>query len=212
MSLKGRARVYCAGRADGLGCTCRGTFLDVYEQQIRWYLEHFVIPEDYQERLIGAHKALRGAYDADATQRKASLQVRLKRLQEMYEWGHKARDEYLKDYDAIQRELASARPEEERGRELERLADFLQNVAEAWDVASQEHRNKLARTLFDEIWVEDTKVVAVKPRPELAPFFDLNLECHTRDIAGDPDRIRTGDLCLDRLPTRTLHLSDFVAA
>ena len=29
---KGRPRVYCAGRADGLGCTCRGTFLDVYEQ------------------------------------------------------------------------------------------------------------------------------------------------------------------------------------
>ena len=61
----------------------------------------------------------------------------------MYEWGHKAREEYLRDYDVIQKELANLRPADERGRELERLADFLCNVAEAWDAASQEHRNKL---------------------------------------------------------------------
>ena len=35
---------------------------------------------------------------------------------------------------------------------------------------------RLARYLFEEIWVQDKKVVAVKPRGEFEPFFRLNLE------------------------------------
>ena len=82
---------------------------------------------------------------------------------------------------------------------LDGLAHFLGSVASAWDAATPEQRNKVARTLFDEVIVEDTKVVAVRPRDELEPFFKLNLECRTSDIAGDPDRIRTGDLHRDRV-------------
>ncbi len=48
------------------------------------------------------------------------------------------------------------------------------DVADAWKEATQEQRNKLARTLFQEIWVKDKQVVVVKPQPELAPFFKLN--------------------------------------
>jgi hypothetical protein len=51
---------------------------------------------------------------------------------------------------------------------------------------------------YKQILAEDNKIVAVKPRPELEPFFRLNLECHARDIAGDPDGIRTHDLLRDR--------------
>ena len=38
----------------------------------------------------------------------------------------------------------------------------------------------------------------VKPKLELELFFKLNFGCHTRDIAGDPEGIRTPDLCRDR--------------
>jgi len=34
MSPKGRARIYCAGRAEGLGCKNKGTFLDIYEARL----------------------------------------------------------------------------------------------------------------------------------------------------------------------------------
>jgi len=56
------------------------------------------------------------------------------------------------------------------------LAEFLKNVAKAWREANEEQRNKLARQLFDEIWVKDKQVIAVKPRPELKPFFQLSYE------------------------------------
>lgn len=73
---------------------------------------------------------------------------------------------------------------------LSTLAHYLANVATAWREASQEQRNKLAKTLFEEIWVEDKRVVAVKPRPEFEPFFKLNFDCHIKSIAGDPGGIR----------------------
>jgi len=94
MSPKGEPRVYCAGRAGGLGCTCKGTFLNVYEGQVRWYLETFHIPEDYQEILLSANKETHEIYE-DSHRRKATLQTRLVSLQEMYEWGHKSKEQYL---------------------------------------------------------------------------------------------------------------------
>ena len=72
-------------------------------------------------------------------------------------------------------------------------------MLEVGEKASQEQRNKLARNLFEQIRVEDSKAVFVKPQPELEPSFRLDLECHTRDIGCDPGGIRTHDLHRDRV-------------
>lgn len=197
MSPKGRARIYCAGRAEGLGCNNKGTFLDVYEAQIVWYLENFVIPEDYQARILEAHRRLQSAYD-DTNRQKEALQTSLKRVKELYRWGHISKEEYLADYEDAQRELERLTPVEDKSELLDRLAHFLANVADAWKEATQEQRNKLARSLFEQIQIEDNKVVSVKPRPELELFFGINFESHAKDIGCDPEGIRTPDLCRDR--------------
>jgi len=88
----------------------------------------------------------------------------------------------LADCDAIERELRTLTPVEDRSKELDKLAKFLANVVDAWDEATQGQRNKLTKIL-----VEDNKVTAVKPRPELEPFFKLSYECHAKDIACDPE-------------------------
>ena len=67
-------------------------------------------------------------------------------------------------------------PPEDNTETLDRLASFLKDVALAWEVADYEQRNRLARCLFEEIWVRDKKVIAVKPRGEFEPFFRLNLQ------------------------------------
>ncbi len=94
----------------------------------------------------------------------------------MYKWGDMTKEDYLKEKQAVLKELNALAPTENRTQNLERLAYFLTSVAEAWDEASQEQRNKLARTLFREVWLKDNQVVAVKPQPELEPFFQLNYE------------------------------------
>jgi len=56
---------------------------------------------------------------------------------------------------------------------LEKLAPFLNDVGMAWAEADQRQRNRLALSLFEAVWIQDQKVLAVTPRPELRPFFDL---------------------------------------
>ena len=62
----------------------------------------------------------------------------------------------------------------EQGETLDKLVQFLANIADAWDAASQEQRKKLARCLFQEVWIKGKEVIAVRPQLELKPFFDLN--------------------------------------
>ena len=70
-----------------------------------------------------------------------------------------------------------------------RLAGFLADVAAAWTVATPEERNRLARQLFGEAIVENRTLVAVKPRPDLRPFFEaIGPEKQRRR----PGRIRIG--------------------
>ncbi len=185
---KGEPRMYCATRAKGLGCDCKSTFLKVYEAQIHWYLENFVIPQDYQHRILEAHRKLQSAYDNSANQ-KTALQARSTRIKDLYKWGDITREDYLKERDDIQKQLQRLSPQEDQANQLQQLAHFLSNVADAWDEAAQEQRNKLAKTLFDQIWVEDGKIAAVKPRPQLEQFFKINFECHAKDITCDPEGI-----------------------
>lgn len=108
-SPRGRARVYCASRAEGLGCDLKGTFLDVYEDQIAWYLETFVIPEDYRQKILEAHKKLARAYDETKAEENR-LKVGLKRLKQQYRWGHISRQEYLDEYRGMEDGLRQLSP------------------------------------------------------------------------------------------------------
>ena len=124
-----------------------------------------------------------------------ALQTSLKRLQELYRWGHISKEEYLTDYEESQHELEKLSPVEDKNKLLERLAQFLANVTDAWDEASQEQRNKLARCLFQEVWIKDREVVAVKPQPEIKPFFDLNYEAMEEKLSQNFGKWRPrGDL------------------
>ncbi|MFC1932948.1 hypothetical protein ACFLXU_04900 [Chloroflexota bacterium] len=142
MNPKGRARIYCSGRAEGLGYNNRGTFLDIYESQVEWYLEQFVIPEDYQQIILEAHNKLQSAYDGDQT--RVSLERRLTHLKNLYEWGDIDESEYRAKRDAIERELRALTPVQAIDENLDRFAHFLANVADAWKEATQEQRNELA--------------------------------------------------------------------
>ncbi|MCH8869974.1 MAG: hypothetical protein IIC85_09700, partial [Chloroflexi bacterium] len=94
-----------------------------------------------------------------------------------YEWGDYTQDQYKARREDIERQLRTLEPPPvDHGETLDKLAGFLQDLALAWEAADYEQRNKLARCLFEEIWVRDKKVVAVKPRGEFEPFFRLNLE------------------------------------
>jgi site-specific DNA recombinase len=181
----GKPRVYCGSKARGFNCRSKSTFLGVYEAQIQWYLENFVIPEDYRQKILEAHRKLQSAYE-DTDKQRARLEATLERLGKRYDWGHITQDKYLAEYDEIQKQLRQLTPAEDRVRNLDKFAHFLANVADAWKQGNQEQRNSLANVLFAQIWIEDTKVVEVKPRDELKPFFQLSYEEHLKKYNKRP--------------------------
>jgi DNA invertase Pin-like site-specific DNA recombinase len=174
-TYKGEPRLGCYNRQQTHDCAQRSANLSVYERQIEGYLATFHIPEDYQERLLEAHWKLETAYGSNIED-KAKLEGRLKRAKRLFELGDYTEAEYVARRDDLLRQLESLQPAPKQADHLKRLAQFLADVPTAWRAATQEQRNKLARTLFDQVWLEDKTVVAVKPRPELEPFFRLNYE------------------------------------
>ena len=93
--------------------------------------------------------------------------------------------------EGIQKELKALTPAESQAENLDKLEKFLANVAQAWEEATGELGNKLAHSLFQEIWIEDEQVVAVKPQLELKPFFQLNYEEYVSKVLKKRPR---GDL------------------
>jgi hypothetical protein len=148
------------------------------DRQIGAYLETFHIPEDYQQRIMEMHRKLLDNYDIEKEQRQ--LTARLDRVKDLYKWGDITVEEYQRDKDQIQRELAKLTPFQDSSDTLQRLAELLGSVANAWERATQEQRNMLARCVFQEIWIKDKDVVAVKPQPEFKPFFAMNWEEYSK--------------------------------
>ena len=188
---KGEPRVGCYNRQQGHRCVQRSANLSVFESQIEAYLDTFHIPEDYQELLLEAHQKLEDAYE-NIKEQMGKLENRLKRAKRLFELGDHTEAEYLARRDDLIRQMDSLQSAPHKADHLEKLAQFLASVPAAWAAATQEQRNKLSRALFDQVWLEDKTVVAVKPRPELEPFFRLNYEDFQKKNIEDNTSTRVG--------------------
>jgi site-specific DNA recombinase len=171
----GEPRLGCYSRQKGHDCRQQSANLSIYERQLASYLNTFHIPEDYQQRILKAQQELEKAY-ADAGAQKERLERQLKRARELYEWGDYCKAEYETRRDKILDQLRSLAVPQQPAEHLEKMAGFLADVPAAWMAATPEQRNKLARCLFEQVWLKDKEVLAVKPLPDLEPFFRLNYE------------------------------------
>jgi site-specific DNA recombinase len=172
---KGKPRLECRSRKQGGPCTNRLTFLSVYEEQVSAYLAAFHIPDDFQEQMLAAMRAMTDQ-KTDPEQERRRLEARLERSRNLYAWGDKPEPDYLRERAEIQRQLDALRETPTVGASIEGYAAVLRDVTAAWELADAEERNALARTLFDDLQVQGAEVVAVKPRAAFAPFFELNYE------------------------------------
>jgi site-specific DNA recombinase len=203
----GKAKLYCYRRGQGIASDCkqRSTFLSIYESQVEQYLSSIRLPKEYQEIVLTAY----GREDEEGPgfdKQRQDIENKLKRVKNLYTWGDLSSEEYRVQRDQLRSELvALPQATTTRGETLERLASYLQNVGEAWRSATQEQRNKLAKTLFESIRIEDRTIKGVTPQIEFTPLLVLNHlnkdfhpECQGGSRKCGSDRIRTGDLVLDR--------------
>src|SRR5207253_1137888 len=71
---------------------------------------------------------------------------------------------------------------------LVQTAAFLRDLPAAWEAASQEQRNALARLVFQAVKITDDQVTAVLPQPDFAPFF-VALRREDDDTPDDPSGV-----------------------
>ena len=178
----GRPRIFCASRKQGLKCQGKATYLDVYEGQLLRFMQDFVIPGDYQERILALYSSL-SAQRQEAQTAKVQLLGRLDRLKKLYQWGDITEDQYRSDSRDIKQELEAIVEPGEDEAVLERLRAFLTDVGLAWERATEEQRNRLARQLFETIWIRNRQIVSVRPRPELRAFFRISEESKDKSLS-----------------------------
>jgi len=182
-SRKGMPRLGCYGRVTGSPCTQPVVRLAVYEDQMARFLEDFHIPGDYQAKVL---KFLAGQIGGQVGLRAKvrRLEGQLRRIQELYEWGDYTKPEYHAKRAEISNKLEQMRRLPTDVGVLTRLAELLASVGKAWACADGEQRNRLARSMFDQVWIEDRTVLAVRPRPELEPFFKLDFLHRVKGVDG----------------------------
>ncbi len=163
-------RANCYARTQGIDCPQRSAFLRVYEEQVAEWLKGLEIPDDAVDlALAELRREARGTPSVEDECKR--LETRLARLKELYQWGDLGRAEYQAQRDELRVKLQALAPEGEQRRSLEPLADALRSAYSTWEVSPPEVRNKLLRGLLQKIVVNDTRVVAIIPRPELAALL-----------------------------------------
>lgn len=110
--------------------------------------------------------------DSNAGRDQTRIQRKLDRLRETYLEGDLDPAEYRRRKSALTEELALLPVESKPTKELgDRLAEYLADISSAWEVATPEEKNRIARQLFNRVVIENRTAVEVTPRPDLLPFF-----------------------------------------
>jgi site-specific DNA recombinase len=166
----GKARVYCYRGRQAARCGQRSTFLDGFEAQIATYLGTFQLPDETVLDVIRMYDQA-SALSNDAESRRRAIEGRLERIRELYKWGDLTRSAYASERDNLDAELTTLRGNTDRATMLTEAAALLRDLPAAWEAASPDQRNRLARLVFESVEVKDDQLVAVIAQPDFAPFF-----------------------------------------
>ena len=169
--LNARHRVQCSRRAQSGECDAPSFYSDNVDTQIGEFLKRFNVPDHERRQLVKAWQEQQVAKDSVGRDRER-IQRKLDRLRETYLEGDLDQGEYRKRKAALTEELAVLPTENAPTAEVgEYLARFLADISTAWEVATPEEKNRLARQLFNRVLIENRTAVEVTPRPDLLPFF-----------------------------------------
>ncbi len=185
----GSIRLYCANKRQGLPCASKSGTLLRYDAQIGQHLRTFTIPHDWRTRLTEEY-GQRGDDGEEVAAKRKATEGRLARLKDLFLLGDIARDAYMAERDRLQKEIADLSPRvAPAGNDLDDFVGLLGDIARTWQEATPAQRNQMARVLFEEVVINDERVTAVKPRPELAGFFALDRQhrdgtCKGAEVTG----------------------------
>jgi site-specific DNA recombinase len=166
----GKARIYCYASRQGQRCGQRSVHLDLIEAQLAALLGTFHLPDETVAEVVRLYERANDQRD-DAERRRREIGSRIERIAEMYKWGDLTREAYRGERQRLEKELGTLRAVTSQAEVLVQASTLLKDLPAAWEAATPEQRNGLARLVFESIEIEDDRVIAVVPQPDFAPFF-----------------------------------------
>jgi hypothetical protein len=121
-------------------------------------------------------------------------------MRDLYELGGLHRAEYVARREAINAELSALTPAPIP--DLDQARAVLEDFTIFWTrEADPTAKRQFLALIFESVWLDQDRVVAVQPKPPFLPFFQHNRRPTTGKPAGvkyGSDGTRTRDLCRDR--------------
>lgn len=112
-----------------------------------------------------------GEDTAEIRERRAALAERLTRARHLYELGDLTRPEYMARRDAINSELAALAPEPIP--DLDQARKVLEDFTIFWRRETDPvAKRQLLSLIFERVWLDEQRVVAVRPKTPFVPFFE----------------------------------------
>ncbi len=195
-------RYMCSARRYGNPCGEPIVLADRLEQQLVEWIRDFKPDQRLIDRIVKAVKAERPKRDPANAKRKELL-GQLQRLQDLYVLGDIPKAQYVMRRQAIEEEVQRlGTPAADPG--IDRARALLNDFASFWEIETEpSERRKLLLSLFEQVWAQEGRIVAVQPHEDFVPYFQAASRCRTgrgngRGAKSGSDGTRTRDLCRDR--------------
>jgi site-specific DNA recombinase len=181
-----KARYYCSTRRSNRSCDQPIAAAEKVERQLVDFIARFTVADTIRNEILRRLAAPTAPETAETTKRRAALEDRLRRARDLYEIGDLPRPEYIARRDAIHAELSTLAPQPIP--DLDQARHVLEDFAMFW---RNEHdpnaKRQFLSLVFDGIWLDDHRVVAVQPKPAFLPFFQ-----NQRQKAPEPAGVNDG--------------------
>ena len=198
----------CVTQRERHACDQRGVRTSVLEAQVGEWLDEVRIPADWRSDVDRLQAQLaRASVEEPKPDRRAALAGQIERLEDMYQMGHKTREQYVALRRALETELTGAPITSiAHVSVLAQATRLLDDLSKLWGKATPTERSEICQTMFASVRVRDQVIVEAKlARPDDYLPLLASSAAHARASVGlaPPDGLEPPTQALGR--PRSIH-------
>jgi Recombinase zinc beta ribbon domain len=166
-----KARYYCSTRRADRSCDQPIAHAEQIESQLVQFITGFAPHPNIREEILRRLSSDTAPETSETAKRRTALEERLRRMRDLYELGDLPRPEYIARRDAIHTELSALAPEPIP--DLDQARKVLEDFTIFWQQeADPAAKRQFLSLIFEGVWLDADRVVAVQPKPPFLPFFE----------------------------------------
>ncbi len=193
------ARYYCSTRRADRSCDQPIAKAEHVERQLAQFITGFAPSKGIREEILRRLANAAAPESSEITTRRTALEERLARTRDLYELGDLERPEYIARRDAIHAELNTLAPQPTP--DLDQAQRVLQDFTVFWEnEQNPDAKRRFLHLIFEGVWLDENRVVAVQPKPSFLPFFENQRQtaAAAAGVNDGSDGTRTRGLRRDR--------------